>query len=104
MVLGSLAPALGTDRPPRASGKKVIAGVAAPNADDMQLLARLASTGELRPVIDRSYPLENAAQAHAYVDTGRKRGSVVLSVAPSIPSLAWSPARLRESTWSAASA
>jgi NADPH:quinone reductase-like Zn-dependent oxidoreductase len=31
-------------------------------------------------VIDRSYPLEHAAEAHAYVDTGRKRGSVVLTV------------------------
>jgi NADPH:quinone reductase-like Zn-dependent oxidoreductase len=50
--------------------------------DDMQLLARLAATGELTPVIDWSYPLVSAAEAHAYVDTGRKRGSVVLSVRP----------------------
>lgn len=81
-VLGSLAQALGMDRPSKESGKRVIAGVAAVNVDDMQLLARLAQNGELRPVIDRSYPLENAAEAHAYVDTGRKRGSVVLSVTP----------------------
>ncbi len=46
----------------------------------MQLLARLAETGELKPVIDRSYPLGSAAEAHTYVDTGHKRGSVVLSV------------------------
>jgi hypothetical protein len=31
-------------------------------------------------VIDRSYPLESAAEAHAYVDTGRKRRNVVLTV------------------------
>ena len=31
-------------------------------------------------MIDRVYPLEHAAEAHAYVDTGRKRGSVVLTV------------------------
>jgi len=48
--------------------------------DDLQLLARLVESGELKAVIDRSYPLARAADAHAYVDTGRKRGSVVLSV------------------------
>jgi NADPH:quinone reductase-like Zn-dependent oxidoreductase len=68
------------ERPSKASGKKVIASVAAVKVEDLQLLARLAETGELRSVIDRSYPLEDAAEAHAYVDTGRKRGSVVLSV------------------------
>lgn len=34
--------------------------------------------GYLKPVIDRQYPLEKAAEAHKYVDTGRKRGNVVL--------------------------
>jgi NADPH:quinone reductase-like Zn-dependent oxidoreductase len=84
VVLGSLAQALGLGRPSKASSKRVIAGVAAVNVDDMQFLARLAETGEFKPVIDRSYPLESAAEAHAYVDTGRKRGSVVLSVRPQV--------------------
>jgi NADPH:quinone reductase-like Zn-dependent oxidoreductase len=35
----------------------------------------------LKPVIDRVYRLADAAEAHSYVDTGRKRGSVVLTVA-----------------------
>jgi NADPH:quinone reductase-like Zn-dependent oxidoreductase len=82
VVLGSLAQALGLERPSKASGKKVIASVAAVNVDDLRLLARLAATGALKPVIDRSYPLEDAAEAHAYVDTGHKRGSVVLRVWP----------------------
>ena len=79
-VLGSLGQALGMDRPSKASGKKVIAGVTTMKVDDMQVLAQLAEGAELKPVIDRSYPLESAAEAHAYVDTGHKRGSVVLSV------------------------
>jgi NADPH:quinone reductase-like Zn-dependent oxidoreductase len=37
--------------------------------------------GYLRPVIDRKYPLEKAVEAHKYVDTGRKRGNVVLLAA-----------------------
>jgi len=79
VVLGSFAQALGMERPSKTSGKRVISSVASVTADDMRFLAQLAETGELKPVIDRSYPLENAAEAHAYVDTGHKRGSVVLT-------------------------
>lgn len=80
LVLGSFAQALGMQRPSKESGKKVIAGEASVCAEDMQFLARLAETGELKPIIDRSYSLKDAAEAHAYVDTGRKRGNVVVSV------------------------
>ncbi|HWZ88676.1 MAG TPA: NAD(P)-dependent alcohol dehydrogenase [Polyangiaceae bacterium] len=79
LVQASFAQSLGLGRPPKASGKQVIAGVAAPRAEDVRYLAELAEAGVLKPVIDRSYPLQNAAHAHAYVDTGRKRGNVVLS-------------------------
>ena len=80
VVQGSLAQALGFGGPSRASGKRSIAGVAAVRPADLQFLADLAASGGFRPVIDRCYPLENAAEAHLYVDTGRKRGSVVLTV------------------------
>lgn len=80
-VLGSLAQTLGLGRPPKASGKSMIASVASVHVEDLQLLAALAEAGQYRPVIDRSYPLADAAEAHAYVDTGHKRGNVVLSVA-----------------------
>jgi NADPH:quinone reductase-like Zn-dependent oxidoreductase len=81
MVQGSLAQALGMERPSKESRKRVIAGVASVSVDDMQFLSRLAEAGEFKPVIDRSYPLGSATEAHAYVDTGRKRGSLVLRVA-----------------------
>jgi NADPH:quinone reductase-like Zn-dependent oxidoreductase len=81
VVLGTFAQAMGLERPARGSGKKLIAGVAAVRTEDFIVLAELAETGEFRPVIDRSYPLENAAEAHAYVDKGHKRGNVVLTVA-----------------------
>ena len=85
LVLGSFAQALGLERPSKASGKKVIAGVASARREDMNYLASLAQAGAFQPVIDRSYPLENAAEAHAYVDTGRKRGNVVLTMRHSQP-------------------
>ncbi|MFZ3584006.1 NAD(P)-dependent alcohol dehydrogenase [Loktanella sp. DJP18] len=80
LVLGSFAQTLGLERPSKASGKKVIAGVASAKAEDMNYLAELARTGDFRPVIDRSYLFECAAAAHAYVDTGRKKGNVVLTL------------------------
>ena len=47
---------------------------------DLVYLAELAATGELRPVIDRTYALDDIIDAHRYVDTGHKRGNVVLTV------------------------
>jgi NADPH:quinone reductase-like Zn-dependent oxidoreductase len=81
MVQGSFADTVGLTRPPKASGKFVIAAaMPAITPADIAFLGELAESGELRPVIDRTYPLEQAAEAHAYVQTGRKRGSVVLTV------------------------
>ncbi len=48
--------------------------------DDLVLLAELATKGEIRPVIDRTYALDNIAEAHRYVDNGHKRGNVVIAV------------------------
>ena len=50
-------------------------------ADDLRLLGELAGKGEVWPVIDRCYPLEELAEAHRYVDEGHKRGNVVIAVA-----------------------
>lgn len=80
VVLGTFAGMLGIGRPPKSSGKRVISEVVTIRPEHMHILAKLAATRELRPLIDRVYPLEDAAAAHAYVDTGRKRGSVVLTV------------------------
>jgi NADPH:quinone reductase-like Zn-dependent oxidoreductase len=48
---------------------------------DLVLLGELATKGEVRPVIDRTYALDNIVEAHTYVDNGHKRGNVVVSVA-----------------------
>jgi NADPH:quinone reductase-like Zn-dependent oxidoreductase len=78
--LGSVAQVAGFGRPSKASGKTVITGVPKIEAAHLHDLAEMAAAGVYRPVIDRSYALEQAAEAHAYVDTGRKRGNVVLTV------------------------
>jgi NADPH:quinone reductase-like Zn-dependent oxidoreductase len=38
-------------------------------------------TGELRPVVDRTYPLDEIVEAYRYVDTGQKVGNVLITVA-----------------------
>lgn len=62
------------------SGRKIISGTAPERAEDLAHLATLVQSGALRPVIDSRYPLDRIEQAHARVDTGRKVGSVVVTV------------------------
>ena len=48
---------------------------------DVIFLRQLMETGHYYAVIDRSYPLEEAAEAARYVETQQKTGNVVLIVA-----------------------
>ena len=65
----------------RRSGKLVTWDVGRPGAAELAQLVGLAESGRYRPVIDRAYDLGDVVEAHRYVDTGRKRGNVVLRIA-----------------------
>ncbi|MDQ0647057.1 NADPH:quinone reductase-like Zn-dependent oxidoreductase [Microbacterium natoriense] len=62
----------------RRSGKLVTWNVGTPGADELAHLVSLADAGRFQAVIDRSFDLADIVEAHRYVDTGRKRGNVVL--------------------------
>lgn len=70
------------DQWPRRSGTRhSFGGVAAETRDRLTEVMRLAREHVFRPVIDRTYSFGDLPVAHAYVDTGRKRGAVVILVA-----------------------
>jgi NADPH:quinone reductase-like Zn-dependent oxidoreductase len=61
-------------------GRKVIFVVPRSDPEGSRYLKGLIESGQLKPVIDRQYPLDHIVEAYRYVETGQKIGNVVISV------------------------
>jgi len=81
-VLADLPALLGAPFAGRTRSHRVIAGPAAERVEDLVTVADLAARGKFRPVIDQSFPFEQIAEAYRVVDSGRKKGSIILWLDP----------------------
>jgi NADPH:quinone reductase-like Zn-dependent oxidoreductase len=77
---GLLSPTLGRLWASLTGAGHTMQGIARTKPGDLSLLMELVTSGKIRPVIDILYPLNDIVAAHRYVETGHKRGNVVIVV------------------------
>ena len=63
-----------------AGGKKVICAMASERVECLDLARDLVEAGQFKTVIDRCFPLDQAAEAHRYAESGGRRGAVVITL------------------------
>ncbi len=80
LVVASLGQLVGALLWSSRAGRKVLSGVNPVRSADLLFLRALAESGAFKPVIDRTYEFARIVDAHGYVDTGRKKGNVVLTL------------------------
>lgn len=64
---------------PLLGGKRLLFPLPTISKSDVELLRDLAEAGKFKPVIDRTYPLEQIVEAYRYVESGQKIGNVIVT-------------------------
>jgi NADPH:quinone reductase-like Zn-dependent oxidoreductase len=62
------------------SKRKVLTGVISHSKSDIVFIKELIEADKYKPVLDRTYSLEQIAEAHAYAERGRKKGNIAITV------------------------
>ncbi|MFC2134166.1 NAD(P)-dependent alcohol dehydrogenase [Bacteroidota bacterium] len=61
-------------------GKKVICALSSDSQEDLIFIRELIEAGKIKSVIDRTFTMEQAAEAHRYIEEGNKKGNIVLTM------------------------
>jgi NADPH:quinone reductase-like Zn-dependent oxidoreductase len=80
LVVASLGQLVGALLRSSRAGRKVLCGVSPVRPADLLFLRALAESGAFKPVIDRIYEFSRIVGAYRYVDTGHKKGNVVVTL------------------------
>ena len=73
--------------------RRAAVGIGRYRKEELLLVKRLVEAGAYRPVIDRTYDLDEVVEATRYVESGQKTGNVVLRVSGAEPHSEPAPAR-----------
>ena len=82
MIAGSTSDMILGGLKARLRGKRLIGGVASEAVIILSKVVDLTAAGDFHPVIDRNFDFSQMMSAHAHVDTGHKKGNVVVTVTP----------------------